>query len=223
MIRTAVVGLRGLAKPPAAMSLCGGQPGVLIPRAHPAIFFCSQPGLAPDIEDFMRRHEITVSDPRAPGPSLTFEDSGLPDYLLTKLSRDFPAPTPIQAQSLPIAMTGGNMVGIGQTGSGKTLAFLLPAFLHIKKERERLGKMPGGVTNKGSSGPLVLILAPTRELAKQIEDVARQWRNVTRIRTVCCIGGEGRLVTGKCISFPVIMCCITELNSWLSMTLVRRL
>jgi len=196
MIRTAVSGLRGLAKPPAplssAMSLCGGQPSVLIPRAHPAIFYCTQPGLAPDIEDFMRRHEITVSDPRAPAPSLTFEDSGLPDYLLTKLSRDFPAPTPIQAQSLPIAMTGGNMVGIGQTGSGKTLAFLLPAFLHIKKERERLGNMSGEVTNKGSSGPLVLVLAPTRELAKQIEDVARQWRNVTRIRTVCCIGGEGR-------------------------------
>ncbi len=69
--------------------------------------------------------------------------------------------------------------------------------------------MSGEVTNKGSSGPLVLVLAPTRELAKQIEDVARQWRNVTRIRTVCCIGGEGRLVTGKCISSPLIMCRIT--------------
>lgn len=205
MIRTALVGLRGLAKPPVSVSsvsvmslASGGQPSVLIqviPRAHPALFYCTQPGQAPDIEDFMRRHEITVSDPRAPSPSLTFEDSGLPDYLLTKLSRDFPAPTPIQAQSLPIALTGGNMVAIGQTGSGKTLAFLLPAFLHIKKERERLGKMHGQVTNQDSSGPLVLILAPTRELAKQIEDVARQWRNVTRIRTVCCIGGEGRLVT----------------------------
>ena len=203
MIRTAFVGLRGLAKPPVSLSsitglASGGQHNVLIqviPRAHPALFYCTQPGLATDIEDFMRRHEITVSDPRAPAPSLTFEDSGLPDYLMAKLSRDFPNPTPIQAQALPIALTGGNMVGIGQTGSGKTLAFLLPAFLHVKKERERLGKMSGQVTNKESSGPLVLILAPTRELAKQIEDVARQWRNVTRIRTVCCIGGEGRFVS----------------------------
>jgi len=46
--------------------------------------------------------------------------------------------------------------------------------------------------SKRTEGPLVLILAPTRELAKQIEDVARQYRNATRIRSVCCIGGEGR-------------------------------
>ena len=203
MIRSAVVGLRGLAKPPVTrfsiMSLAsGGQNNLLIqliPRAHPALLYSTKPDLTPDIKDYMKQHEITVSDPRAPTPCLTFEESGLPDYLLTKLSRDFPAPTPIQAQSLPIALTGGNMVGIGQTGSGKTLAFLLPAFLHVQRERERLGQMQGQVTKKESSGPLVLILAPTRELAKQIEDVARQWRNVTRIRTVCCIGGEGRWVT----------------------------
>ena len=194
MIRTVVVGLRGLAKPPGSLSSMlglspGGQKNILIQVIHqslPALSYCSQPNQTPDIDDYMRRHEIAVSDPRAPAPSLSFEASGLPDYLMAKLSKDFPAPTPIQAQSLPIALTGGNMVGIGQTGSGKTLAFLLPAFLHVKKESERLGKVTS------STGPLVLILAPTRELAKQIEDVARQWRNVTRIRTVCCIGGEGR-------------------------------
>jgi len=131
-----------------------------------------------------------VSDPKAPSPVLSFEDCGLPDYLLSKLSRDFTAPTPIQAAGLPIALSGTNMVGIGQTGSGKTLAFLLPAFLHIKKERERLAADQNN--SKRTEGPLVLILAPTRELAKQIEDVARQYRNATRIRSVCCIGGEGR-------------------------------
>lgn len=136
----------------------------------------------------MKKHEISVSDSNAPAPVLTFDSSGLPDYLLNKLASQFSAPTPIQAQSLPIALSGKNMVGIGQTGSGKTLAFLLPAFIHIKNERERLGLSEG----RRSGGPLVLVLAPTRELAKQIEDVARAFRNVTKISTVCCIGGEGR-------------------------------
>jgi len=119
---------------------------------------------------------------------LTFDSSGLPDYLQNKLTANFTAPTPIQAQALPIALSGKNLVGIGQTGSGKTLAFLLPAFLHIKNERERLGVGE----ERRSGGPLVLVLAPTRELAKQIEEVARSFRSVTKISTVCCIGGEGR-------------------------------
>ena len=140
-------------------------------------------------ENYMRQHEISVSDKAAPAPCLSFNQSGLPDYLLNNLQKEFSEPTPIQAQALPIALSGKNMVGIGQTGSGKTLAFLLPAFIHIKKERERLGQ----VTAK-AGGPLVLILAPTRELAKQTEEVALKYRRITGIKTVCCIGGEGRSV-----------------------------
>ena len=79
-----------------------------------------------------------------------------------------------------------------QTGSGKTAAFLVPILNRIYED----GPAGGGAQNFGygrrKQYPLALVLAPTRELAKQIEDVARQWRNVTRIRTVCCIGGEGR-------------------------------
>ena len=141
-------------------------------------------------EEYMRQHEISVSDKAAPAPCLSFNQSGLPDYLLNNLQKEFSEPTPIQAQALPIALSGKNMVGIGQTGSGKTLAFLLPAFIHIKKERERLGQ----VTAK-AGGPLVLILAPTRELAKQTEEVALKYRRITGIKTVCCIGGEGRSVS----------------------------
>lgn len=139
------------------------------------------------VEQYMRQHEISVSDKSAPAPCLSFTQSGLPDYLLTNLQQEFSEPTPIQAQALPIALSGKNMVGIGQTGSGKTLAFLLPAFIHIKNERERLGRSSGK-----AGGPLVLILAPTRELAKQTEEVARKYRRITSIKTVCCIGGEGR-------------------------------
>ena len=143
-------------------------------------------------EEYMRQHEISVSDKAAPAPCLSFDQSGLPEYLLKNLQKEFTNPTPIQAQALPIALSGKNMVGIGQTGSGKTLAFLLPAFIHIKNERERLGQITGR-----AGGPLVLVLAPTRELAKQTEEVALKYRRVTGIKTVCCIGGEGRSVVSK--------------------------
>jgi len=138
------------------------------------------------VSEYLAKHEITVSDPEAPPPVLSFESSGLPEYLLNKILRDFSVPTPIQAQGLPIALSGKNMVGIGQTGSGKTLAFLLPALLHIKKELMQSDK------RSKSEGPLAVVLAPTRELAKQIEEVAMEFRKVSGIRTVCCIGGEGR-------------------------------
>jgi len=104
---------------------------------------------------------------------------------MEKLTKDFPSPTPIQAQGLPIVLGGENLVGIAQTGSGKTLAFLLPALAHLSRTAEEQGK--------GSyKGPRALILAPTRELAKQIEEVAVQFRRLAGVKTVCCIGGESR-------------------------------
>jgi len=139
------------------------------------------------VQAYLQQHEITVSDPGAPPPVFSFEESELPPDILQKVSNDFSDPTPIQAQGLPIALSGKNMVGVAQTGSGKTLAFLLPALLHIRKELA--GQREG---RQQSAGPLALILAPTRELAQQIEQVAVQFRRLTRVKTVCCIGGESR-------------------------------
>jgi len=172
--------------------LCNECKGSITPRMQystlPDDISLSATPSATSVKEYLAQHEISVSDPSAPDPILTFESSGLPDYLLTKLLKDFTAPTPIQAQGLPIALSGKNMVGIGQTGSGKTLAFLLPALLHIRAEQE---KRQG--TNKGRvEGPLALVVAPTRELAQQIEEVARDYRRIAQIRTVCCIGGENR-------------------------------
>lgn len=73
----------------------------------------------------------------------------------------FKAPTPIQAQGWPIALSGKDMVGIASTGSGKTLSYLLPGIVHIINQ-SKLGR---------SDGPIALILAPTRELAQQIQQV----------------------------------------------------
>ena len=84
----------------------------------------------------------------------TFADLGLRSELLDSIHRlGFESPSPIQAQTIPLALSGSDIIGLSQTGSGKTAAFGLPALEAID-----LGLM---VTQ-------VLILCPTRELAVQV-------------------------------------------------------
>lgn len=70
----------------------------------------------------------------------------------------FEHPTPIQAQALPCALAGRDVVGIAKTGSGKTFAFVWPMIIHVNHRSP---------SSKGD-GPTALILAPTRELCQQI-------------------------------------------------------
>eukprot|EP00930_Biecheleria_cincta_P019708 TRINITY_DN1497_c2_g1_i1.p1 TRINITY_DN1497_c2_g1~~TRINITY_DN1497_c2_g1_i1.p1 ORF type:complete len:739 (+),score=135.35 TRINITY_DN1497_c2_g1_i1:36-2219(+) len=96
----------------------------------------------------------------------------LPEYTFKALAgMGIETPMPIQAQSLPLALAGLDIVGIAKTGSGKTLAYLLPALPHIEAQ----SPLP-----KQRRGPIALILAPTRELAVQISDQAKKVVNVSR-------------------------------------------
>ncbi|EGR32101.1 hypothetical protein IMG5_097150 [Ichthyophthirius multifiliis] len=91
----------------------------------------------------------------------------------------FADPMPIQSQSFPIILSGNDLIGIAQTGSGKTLAFLLPALVHISaQEPVRCGE-----------GPIVLVLAPTRELAMQIQEQFTKFGSKSKISSVCIYGG----------------------------------
>jgi ATP-dependent helicase YprA (DUF1998 family) len=93
----------------------------------------------------------------------------------------FTQPTHIQAQAWPIAVQGKDMICIAKTGSGKTCGFLLPSFhQHLKL---RNGSAP-------SRAPIMLVLAPTRELAVQIQEEAQRFGRPIGIRTVCCYGGS---------------------------------
>ncbi|KAG8240055.1 hypothetical protein J437_LFUL019600 [Ladona fulva] len=76
-------------------------------------------------------------------------------------------------------MSGRDMVGIAQTGSGKTLAYILPALVHINHQ-PRLSR---------GDGPIALVLAPTRELAQQIQQVATDFGSVIHVRNTCVFGG----------------------------------
>ena len=73
----------------------------------------------------------------------------------------------IQAQCWPILASGRDIIGIAETGSGKTLAFSIPALAHLKHRVDTEGKAKKGC-------PMMLIIAPTRELAMQSQVVLEQ-------------------------------------------------
>lgn len=100
-------------------------------------------------------------------PVSTFEELNvLPPYAFTALAAmGIQAPLPIQSQALPIVLGGHDLIGIAKTGSGKTLAFLLPALVHIESSLPLL---------EGALTPIVLVLAPTRELVMQIMGEAKK-------------------------------------------------
>lgn len=91
--------------------------------------------------------------------------------LIEKLG--FKTPTPVQAQSIPAAITGQDILVSSQTGSGKTASFVIPAV-------ERF---------KGKNGTYILALAPTREIAQQTGEVFKTFGEPFGLKTVVCIGG----------------------------------
>ncbi len=113
----------------------------------------------------------------------TFATLGLPATILGALDKaGFVTPTPIQAKAIPPQLEGRDILGIAQTGSGKTAAFGLPIIAGI-------------AALKGRSNPLTtraLILAPTRELAVQIEEVLHKLSGGMRLSTVLVLGGTSR-------------------------------
>lgn len=137
-----------------------------------------------EVAEFRQAAQMTISGSGVPKPIPSFKQAGFPEPVERRLATSgFTSPTPIQAQGWSMALSGQNMVGIAQTGSGKTLSFILPALVHIKGQTTPA--RPG-------EGPIALVLAPTRELAVQIQEVARTYGNTVRVNTTCLYGGAPR-------------------------------
>ena len=110
----------------------------------------------------------------------SFQDFGLADPISRALKEEnYLTPTPIQAQTIPLAMTGRDIVGIAQTGTGKTAAFALPILHRILENRIR----PQPKTCR------VLVLSPTRELSGQILDSFNAYGRHIRLTSTLAIGG----------------------------------
>lgn len=133
-----------------------------------------------EIDAYLEKNEITLKGTNVPHPNYSFTEHGLPEFIIQEISKQgFLKPTSIQAQGWPIALSGRDMVGIAQTGSGKTLAYVLPAVIHIKHQPS---------VQRGE-GPIALILAPTRELAQQIQVVANDFGSRINASNTCIFGG----------------------------------
>merc|ERR1719189_2820195 len=120
-------------------------------------------------------------------PIRDFAQLGFEKNLLEAVKK-FKEPTPIQASSWPVIASGRDTIGIAETGSGKTLAFSIPAFAHI---RHRLDKEQGKKYLK-RKGPMMLVVAPTRELAQQSQDVVEAAGKMCGIRSVSVYGGVSK-------------------------------
>jgi ATP-dependent RNA helicase DDX5/DBP2 len=85
-----------------------------------------------DVQRYRDEHQITLHGRDIPKPIITFEEANLPDFLMKEFVKaGYKAPTPIQAQGWPMALSGRDMVGVAQTGSGKTLAVSPP--IHVSE------------------------------------------------------------------------------------------
>ena len=114
---------------------------------------------------------------------LNFESLPLPEPLLKGI-RDakFKTCTPIQSKSLPITLARKDLAGQAQTGTGKTAAFLITLFTRLLENKP-------DPAEKGKEGPRALVLAPTRELARQIEKDALLLGKHCGFKIACVIGG----------------------------------
>lgn len=131
----------------------------------------------------MSRHISPDLAVRQDGPQQavqSFDQLPLSDTLQRALAdAGFTTPTPVQAEAIPVALAGRDLVGSAQTGTGKTVAFVLPIL-------QRLLETP-----KSPTRTRAIILTPTRELAEQIHTVFEQLARYTAIRSATVYGGVG--------------------------------
>lgn len=110
---------------------------------------------------------------------MSFNDFHFNEHITNAIQQcGFTAPTPIQQQAIPSVLERRDLLGLAQTGTGKTAAFILPTVQHLMQ----------------TSGKQVraLIIAPTRELAEQINDFTQQIIRHTRLKSIAVYGGVGK-------------------------------
>ena len=134
-----------------------------------------------EVEREMVRREIrVVRGVNVPKCVRTFEEASFPTYVNDDLAREaFAEPSAVQSQAWPIALSGRDLIALAETGSGKTLAYLLPAIVHVNAQP---------ILESGE-GPIALVLAPTRELACQIELEVAKCAASSELKHTCVYGG----------------------------------
>ncbi|KAJ2699509.1 mRNA splicing protein prp28 [Coemansia sp. IMI 203386] len=132
-------------------------------------------------EDF----SISCKGGGIPHPYRAWAESDIPQQILRAISDiGYAEPTPIQRQAIPVGLQRRDLIGIAETGSGKTASFLIPMLAHIMQ-------LPPLTERRAADGPYALVLAPTRELAQQIDAEALKFARRLGFRSISVVGGHG--------------------------------
>ncbi len=114
-----------------------------------------------------------------------FESLGLqPEFVQAVEKMGFVDPTPIQSSAIPLLLEGRDVIGQAQTGTGKTAAFMLPLLQKLEPSNGRVQ---------------ALVLAPTRELAKQVADAALLLAQKTRVKVLAVYGGQSYTIQTRAL------------------------
>ncbi|KAF9821369.1 hypothetical protein IEO21_00615 [Rhodonia placenta] len=131
-------------------------------------------------EDF----SIATRGGTIPHPLRSWEESIIPREILEIIEKiGYKDPSPIQRQAIPIGLQNRDIIGIAETGSGKTAAFVIPMLAFISK-------LPLFTDDNRHLGPYALIMAPTRELAQQIESETKKFAGPLGFTCVSIVGGR---------------------------------
>ena len=135
------------------------------------------------VKDLRTKLNVKVMGAKAPKPISSFAHFNFDEQLMKIIRKcEYSQPTPIQAQGVPVVLSGRDLIGIAKTGSGKTAAFIWPLLVHIMDQPDL----------KIGDGPIGLILAPTRELSQQIYSETKKFAKAYNIRAVCAYGGGSK-------------------------------
>lgn len=136
---------------------------------------------------FREDYNITIKGGKIPNPIRNWKEAGFHQDIMDIINKvGYKSPTPIQRQAIPIGLQNRDIIGVAETGSGKTLAFLIPLLTWIQSlpKSERM--------EDTDQGPYAIILAPTRELAQQIEEETNKFGVPLGITSVVVVGGLSR-------------------------------
>ncbi|XWS22282.1 hypothetical protein CRYUN_Cryun29cG0021000 [Craigia yunnanensis] len=131
-------------------------------------------------EDF----NMSYKGSKIPRPMRSWSESKLSSELLKAVERvGYKKPSPIQMAAIPLGLQQRDVIGIAETGSGKTAAFVLPMLSYISR-------LPPMSEENEAEGPYAVVMAPTRELAQQIEDETMKFAHYLGIKVVSIVGGQ---------------------------------
>ncbi|KMZ76390.1 ATP-dependent RNA helicase [Zostera marina] len=131
-------------------------------------------------EDF----NISYKGSRLPRPMRNWSESGIGTELMKAVEKvGYKSPSPIQMAAIPLGLQQRDVIGIAETGSGKTAAFVLPMLTYITR-------LPPMNEENEAEGPYAVVMAPTRELAQQIEDETVKFAHYLGIKVVSIVGGQ---------------------------------